>query len=128
MQEINLIEKSVTSKYKGGTLFPEIAEKVLDTFHEEVVKQILLGNVVMLPCRMSIEIIKTVSEFKTISKSRHVHKVKVARLGFDYQVRFNYHKLKRKKVRLEVEKSLIDKLNMVLLQTDFDYKLVSNGY
>lgn len=96
---------------------------IMNAFHNEVVKQILLGNRVILPGDMMIEIIKHVYDEAKFGNVKNQ-----PRYGFNYKVRFTYHKLKEKKIKFTTSSSLEKKLVMVLKETNFDYKLVDNGY
>lgn len=132
MQETNstnLSEVVLKRKYKTGSTSLPANESVINRFHDEVVKQLLIGNKVMLPGGLTIEIVKSVSEFSVGGEYKtQVPKIKRLRLGFEYHIRFNYYKVKRKKIKFEPDKDLVDKLMKVLEFTELDFRLVGYGY
>lgn len=117
MEQIN-IAKTLGKDYAIGSKSSAARNAIMGKFHKEVVRQILLGNKVILPGGISIEIIKHINDTGKVQP----------RLGFNYKVRITYDKLKRKKVKFTPAKGLENKLDKILKQTDFEYKLVTNGY
>jgi len=109
-------------EYAIGSKSPKMRNAIVNGFHDEVVRQILLGNRVLLPGDMSIEIIKHKYNL-VFGKIKKLH-----RDGFYYKVRFTYHKLKEKRVKFTPSPQLIKKIEMVLGNTNFEYKLVDNSY
>ncbi len=127
MQPSKLSEIVARRTYKTGSTDLPVNEEIINKFHEEVVKQLLIGNKVMLPGGIKMEIVKTISDFSVGGEFKtQVPKIKRLRLGFEYHVRFNYYKVKRKRVKFEPDKELIKKLTKVLEFTDLDYRLVNN--
>jgi len=108
--------------YAIGSKDPKIRNAIVNKFHAEVIRQILLGNRVLLPGDMSIEIIKH-EQYLSFGRLK-----KQPRPGFNYKVRFTYYKLKEKKVKFTSCKSLEKKLNAILTETNFEYKLADNSY
>lgn len=111
------LAKNPGKEYNMGLKSPKERNDVILRFHEEVVRQLLLGKRVLLPGG-SIEIIRHVNDTGKVQP----------RLGFNYKVRMNYDKLKRKKIKFTLATSFEKKLNLILIKTDFEYKLVSHGY
>lgn len=112
------LAKNPGKEYSIGLKSPKERNDVVLRFHEEVVRQLLLGKRVLLPGGLSIEIIRHVNDTGKVQP----------RLGFNYKVRMNYDKLKLKKIKFTPTVSLEKKLNLILTKTDFEYKLVSHGY
>jgi len=117
------LTKTQDKEYVLGSKSEASRAKIMSAFHKEVVRQMLLGNRVILPSGIMIEIIKHVHE-----KSRAGLIKKQPRLGFNYKVRIVYDKLKQKKIKFTASPSIEKKLMMVLKETNFEYKLVDNGY
>lgn len=118
MEEISIIKEVGKRKYSRGASSLETRTRVINAFHKEVVRQILLGNKVNLPSGMSVEIIRYVNYTTKVQP----------RLGFVYKVRFICDKIKIKGVKLTLSSELDKKINSVLRNTDFEYKLVDNGF
>jgi len=121
MSKLNLVREQ-GKEYAIGSKSIKSRNIIMNAFHKEVIKQILLGNKVLLPGDISIEIIK-----HEYAPSSFLVK-KQPRLGFNYKVLFVYHKLKRKKVKFTTSPSLEKKLMSVLKNTNFEFRLVDNGY
>lgn len=121
MSKLNLVREQ-GKEYAIGSKSIKSRNVIMSAFHKEVIKQILLGNKVLLPGDISIEIIKHEYDhtFGIVKKQ--------PRLGFNYKVLFVYHKLKRKKVKFTTSPSLEKKLMSVLKNTNFEFRLVDNGY
>jgi hypothetical protein len=117
------LKKLEGKKYATGSKSQVATAKIMNAFHKEVVRQILLGNRVILPGGITIEIIKHVHEATRTGLVK-----KQPRFGFNYKVRLTYDKLKVKKVKFTAAPSLEKKLMAVLKETDFEYKLVDYGY
>lgn len=118
MEQTNLAKDLDKDKYVRGAVSPSTRNRIVNAFHNEVIRQILLGNRVMLPGGLTIEIIKHQNDTGRVQP----------RLGFNYKVRVVYDKLKIKKVKFATATSLENKIIKVLKHTNFDYKLVDNGY
>lgn len=103
-------------QYIGGSDSKQGTTIVVRKFHEEVIRQILLGNKVKLPGGATIEIVKHSTE--KISE----------RIGEEHKVLFKHPKIKKKKAVFITAISLTRKLNLVLRNTNFDYKAVRYGY
>lgn len=116
MERVNLY-KNPGREYVKGSRSAIVKSQIVNKFHKEVARQILLGNRVLLPNGMSIEIIKVLNKRKT----------KVPRFGFNYVVKFNFDKVIIKRVKFKASIGLEKKLEAVLLNTDFDYRLVDYG-
>lgn len=121
IEKTNLLD--CMNEYAIGVKSRARRKKIVNRFHDEVIKQILLGNVVLLPGDIKIEIIKHKYFVHYLGNVK-----RLTRLGFDYKVRITYDKLKRKKIKFTTAKSLEKKLKTVLENTDFDYKLVENSF
>lgn len=110
------------NKYAIGAKSTATQKRVVNDFHDEVIRQILLGNRVLLPYNISIDIVKI------------EHRVFFGRIqdqsrpGFNYKVRFSFNKLKEKSVNFTTARSLDKKLNLILRETNFEYKLVEKNY
>jgi len=117
MERVNLF-KNPGKEYVDGVKSPMQKSLIVKEFHKAVVRQILLGNRVILPGNITIEIIKHLNDTGKV----------VPRFGFNYKVKITYDKLKRKKVKFTTSASLERKLTEVLLKTNFDYRLVDYGY
>lgn len=109
MEGINIV--------RGSQSDQEI-KQIVSAFNKEVVRQILLGHRVVLPWNIEIDVIKHINDTGKVQP----------RLGFNYKVRVVCDKLKRKKVKFTTDKSLQKMLSQILKETDFEYKLVTNGY
>lgn len=118
-----LLTRDLGKDYAVGSKSETARAKIMIEFHKEVVRQILLGNRVILPHGITIEIIKHVHEASRAGLIK-----KQPRFGFNYKVRIVYDKLKQKKIKFTASPSIEKKLIRVLKETDFEYKLVDNGY
>lgn len=121
MKSISLVSKP-RKEYAIGSKSKGTRSNIVTEFNKEVIKQILLGNRVLLPGDITIEIIKH-EKYTVFGKTKQE-----PRFGFNYKVKISYEKLKRKKVKFTPSTSLNNKLKTVLENTDFEYRLVSNGY
>ncbi len=117
------LTKEQGKKYTIGSKSEKSRTRIMNLFHKEVVRQILLGNKVLLPGDMTIEIIKHKHEATRTGLIKQQ-----PRFGFNYKVRFSYPKLKKKKVKFTASSGIEKKLLLILKETDFEYKLVNNGW
>jgi hypothetical protein len=117
MEQLN-IAKNLGKEYRNGSKSSIARNAIMSKFHKEVERQILLGNRVILPGGIVIEIIRHLNDTGKVQP----------RLGFNYKVRITYDKLKVKKVKFTPAVGLEKKLEKILKQTDFEYKMVANGY
>ncbi len=118
-----LLTRDLGKDYAVGSKSETARAKIMIEFHKEVVRQILLGNRVILPGGIMIEIIKHPYDMNRLGKPK-----KLPRFGFNYKVRIVYDELKKKKIKFTASPSIEKKLMLVLKETDFEYKLVDNGY
>lgn len=117
LDQVNLT-KDPGKKYKTGSKSSGARTAVICKFHREVIRQILLGNKVILPGGITVEVVRHINDTGKVQP----------RLGFNYKIHFVYDKLKRKKVKFTPAGSLKSKLDRVLLETDFEYKIMTHGY
>ncbi len=114
MKQTDLIADA--NKRKRGTKSSAIASVIINKFNKQVARQVLLGNKVLLPKGITIEVEKVVNKSK-----RHL-----PRLGFDYKVNFTCDKMKEKKIKFIPNTLLERNLGRILRETNFDYKM-KNG-
>lgn len=112
------LAKNLGKEYAFGSKSPKEVNQIVNAFHEEMIRQMLLGKRVLLPGDISMEIVR----------EEYFGNVRQPRLGFKYRVRINYDKLKVKKVKFTPNNSLKKSLDLVLRKTNFEYKLVSHVY
>jgi hypothetical protein len=98
--------------YKRSSSDAKHRVKIINMFHREVARQILLGNRVILPEGISIEIVKTENNSGFMQP----------RMGFVYRVRFNIPKMREKRVVFRESDTLRANLKNILKNTSFEYK------
>jgi len=113
---VNIINHVVDGRYKGVITDKRKVSKLIDKFHNEVVRQMLVGNRVVLPGNIETKVV------------RHATEMKTARIGFAYKLVFRIEKKHKYKVKFTIAPSLKAKLDYIIKNTDFEYRAVTYGY
>lgn len=113
---INIVDQVIDGRYKNVLTNRREVTKLIDKFHNEVSRQVLMGNRVMLPGNIETEIVRHATEWPT------------ARVGFSYKLVFRLEKKHKYKVKFTIGPNIKNKLNYILKNTDFEYRAVTFGY